>query len=151
MSLEGIYYSELDWEKVGFLWAYRFYPDGSVLFTHASPVGHLILHTEAGPVTCIPQDVLETQTSLSEFRRRFSRDLATSVTYKSGLPAVTRGTFTTDGADISISHPYYHFPTITLTGQILPDCLLLSMAGDATTVGETKTETNKQQLFLPLT
>jgi hypothetical protein len=47
-------------------------------------------------------------------------------------------------------HPYFQFPAYLLTGQILPDRLVLSPAGGATTIGEKKTAANKDQIFLPL-
>lgn len=150
MNIEGIHYSELDWTKVGVLWAYRLYPDGSVLFTYASRIGHLVLHTDSGSVTCLPKDILGDRSKLPEFALSFSRTSAARLTYRSGLPAVTRGKYTIAGASISISHPYFHFPTRTLTGHILPDRLLLSPTGTATTIGEKKS-TTEPQTFWPIT
>jgi hypothetical protein len=151
MKIEGIYFSEYYWPRYNTLWAYRFYPDGALLFTYADPVGRFFLHTEAGPTVCHPKEVLGNQSKLPEFFRCFARELPVKITHHSGLPAVTRGNYVTDGTTVSISHPYFHYPKYELTGQVLPDRLILSPTGNpVATTGEKKSEASQNQVFVRL-
>jgi hypothetical protein len=151
MKIEGIYFSEYYWPRYNTLWAYRFYPDGVLLFTYADPVGRFFLHTEAGTAVCQPKDILGNKSKLPDFFRCFARELPIQIAYRSGLPAVTQGNFVTDGANISISHPYFHYSNYEFAGQVLPDRLILSpVESPVTTTGQKKPATTQTQIFLRL-
>jgi hypothetical protein len=151
MNINGIYFSEYYWPRYNILWAYRFYPDGALLFTYADPVGRFFLHTEAGPTVCHPNEVLGDKSKLPDFVGCFARELPVRITYRSGLPAVTRGNYVTDGTTVSLTHPYFQFPNHRLAGLILPDRLVLPLLATAgTAIGKKKPKANQEQTFLRL-
>ena len=151
MNLNGIYFSAHYWPRYNTLWAYRFYADGAVLFTYADPVGRFVLQSEAGPIVCHPEAVLGNKSRVSEFVRCFTSGAPMRIVYRSGLPGITQGRYNTDGTTVSICHPYFQKETCQLSGQILPDRLILTLTGTSLTqTGEKKSLRQDAQVFLRL-
>jgi hypothetical protein len=151
MRIEGIYFSTAYWPRLRTLWAYRFYADGVVLFTYADPVGRFVLHTEAAPTVCHPADILGNKSKVPQFLRYFSRESPTRITYRSGLPAITQGHYTTTESNISLSHPYFHCPPCSFAGQILPGGLVLSLVRSRTaSTDNSKSPVERGEVFVRL-
>jgi hypothetical protein len=124
-SLSIVVRGESGWTENKLCWAYRFYPDGLVLFAYVGPLTKLFLKHPSGTVTIDAQSVLGTRSKLNEFLFGFSSENQSSLTFRSGLPGVTSSEWRRDGSQISFSHDYFGVEQLSLDGIWNPERFVL--------------------------
>ena len=151
VNIDGVFFKERDWVEHRVLWAYRFYPDGFMLFTYADPIPPIVLTTAAGKLLCHTQDILGHKSKLPEFLSCFSRQASTPITTRAGIPIVIKSHYEIEGQNISFDHPFFIPEHWMFSGQCEADRIVLKRTSRSTIKGrEQRLYTTENLTFLRL-